>query len=174
MAAETTDNAPRVTASFNLGPMPAGRAMETLDERIVRAPVAHDVQHRQERRVAGRRCLSHYRLCALPQPNRGRWWHRRDVREPAVRHRELADVVAVGNGRRRSATGGAIQAHRWHHEGHGRRVELHAGRRRDARQAPARVGRAALAIDRRVRGDGGDRPGVHPRDCESHARRTGA
>ena len=40
MAAETTDNAPRVTASFNIGPMPVGRAMETLDERVVRAPVA--------------------------------------------------------------------------------------------------------------------------------------
>lgn len=26
--------------TFNLGPMPAGRAMETLDERVVRAPVA--------------------------------------------------------------------------------------------------------------------------------------
>lgn len=40
MAAETTDNAPRVMASFNIGPMPVGRAMETLDERVVRAPVA--------------------------------------------------------------------------------------------------------------------------------------
>ena len=40
MAGKTTDNAPRATAPFNLGPMPVGRAMETLDERIVRAPVA--------------------------------------------------------------------------------------------------------------------------------------
>ena len=40
MADKTTDNAPRATAPFNLGPMPVGRAMETLDERIVRAPVA--------------------------------------------------------------------------------------------------------------------------------------
>ena len=29
-----------MTGTFDLGPMPAGRAMETLDERIVRAPVS--------------------------------------------------------------------------------------------------------------------------------------
>lgn len=39
MREETLTAGERVTARYNLGPLPAGRAMETLDERSVRAPV---------------------------------------------------------------------------------------------------------------------------------------
>lgn len=58
--------------NFDLGPMPAGRAMETIDERLVRAPrstifeIARDVEHWPA-------YLPHYRFVRFRQrsPDRG-------------------------------------------------------------------------------------------------------
>ena len=60
MSPNTPPGVPRQRAPFDLGPMPVGRAMETVDERVVRVPprkifeVVADVEHWPA-------YLSHYR-----------------------------------------------------------------------------------------------------------------
>lgn len=103
-----------VTPSFSLGPLPSGRAMETLDERTVRAPVpiVFDLVKDVERWPLH---LSHYRYVrfrersadgggivemAANRPfgiaNWPTWWLSEmevDAKRPAVRFRHIGGVT---------------------------------------------------------------------------------
>jgi ribosome-associated toxin RatA of RatAB toxin-antitoxin module len=103
-----------VTPSFNLGPLPSGRAMETLDERMVRAPVptVFDLVKDVERWPSH---LSHYRYVRFREKsadgggivemsanrpfgvaNWPTWWLSEmevDAKRPAVRFRHIAGVT---------------------------------------------------------------------------------
>ena len=114
MRDETFSVADEVTPHFNLGPLPAGRAMETLDERSVHAPVpamfelVRDVERWPE-------YLAHYRFVRFREKsadgggivemsanrpfgvaNWPTWWLSEievDHSKPAVRFRHIAGVT---------------------------------------------------------------------------------
>ena len=110
----TSDIGLDVTDPFNLGAMPVGRAMETLDERVVRAPVAatFNVVRNVELWPA---LLSHYRYVRFRRRTRDgggivemsanrpfglanwpTWWLSEmsvDEQRPAVRFRHIGGIT---------------------------------------------------------------------------------